>query len=96
MEEAKVMAESISLFDIVLVEGKEFTDYHVMDGQYKGGLSKEENACNLVIINMGREPLVLPRGIELGSFTEVNPSVFSQISEVLQINHKEMQLTMTN
>ena len=83
MEEAKVMAESTSSFNIALVEGKEFTDFHVMDGLIKGGLGEEDNACNLVVSNMGKEPIVLPRGIELGSFTEVEPSEFSPILEVL-------------
>ena len=83
MEEAKVMAESLSSFDIALVEGNEFTDFHVMDGLVKGGVGMEDNACNLVILNMGREAVVLPRGMELGSFTEIDQSEFSPISEVL-------------
>ena len=93
MEEAKVMAESTSSFNIALVEGKEFTDFHVMDGLVKGGIGDEDNACNLGMLNMGKEPIVLPRGMELGSFTEVDRSEFSPISEVLQINHREMHLT---
>ena len=93
MEEAKLMAESNFPFDIALVEGNEFTDFHVMDGLYQGGLSDESNACNLVILNTGRDPLVLARGIELGSYSEVNRSEFSPIAEVLQINNQEVQLT---
>ena len=64
-----------------------------MDGLVHGGADSEAHTCNLVVLNLGGEAVVLPKGIELGTLTEVNQSEFSPISEVLQIHQKEVRLS---
>lgn len=89
MEEAKVTAESSSSFDIV--EGHECSDFYVMDGLVQGCANSETHKCNLVTLNLGRE--AVPKGIELGTLTEVNQVEFSPIPKVLQIHQSEVRLS---
>lgn len=86
------MAESSSAFDIALVEGHEFSDFHVMDGLVQGCANLDTHTGNLVVLNMSREVVALPKGIELGTITEVDQTEFSPIQEVLQIHQNEVHL----
>ena len=92
MEEAKVMAECSTSFDIALKQGHNFPDIHVMDGLVQESKSMDGYTCNVVNLNFGREPLSIPKGMELGSLTDVDQTNFSPMKEVLQIHQGKVRL----
>ena len=66
------MAGCSSSFDFSLKEGHNFPDFHVMDGLVQGSRNMDSYTCNAVILNLGREALSTPKGLESGTLTDVD------------------------